>query len=139
MAVKSSTPKPKKPAAAAAEGVEAFLASLEHPQKPEILALRQTILGADPTILEGIKWNAPSFRTSEYFATFQLRAKGCVQIILHLGAKPRAGANVEIEDPASLLEWLGKDRASVKFRDMNDIDAKRSAFIDVIRRWILHV
>jgi hypothetical protein len=121
--------------------VEAFLAALEHPFKQEILALRQIILGADPSIAEGIKWNAPSFRTTEYFATFQLRAKGGVQIILHLGAKARDSSlpGLVIADPESLLEWLAKDRASVKFRDQRDIDARRSAFRDVIRRWIGHV
>src|SRR4051812_25090148 len=114
--------------------VEAFLAKLEHPFKQEILALRQILLGADPAIAEGIKWNAPSFRTSEYFATFQLRAKDGVQIILHRGAKKRAdaAAGVPIADPGSLLEWLGSDRASVKFRDSKDIDARRAAFADLI-------
>ena len=75
----------RKPAPREPEGVEAFLAALDHPFKQEVLALRQIILGADPGIAEGIKWNAPSFRTSEWFATFQLRARDCVQVILHLG------------------------------------------------------
>ena len=118
--------------------VEAFLASLEHPRKPEILALRQIILGADRSIGEEIKWNAPSFRTSEHFATFHLRAKDGVQIILHFGAKKREdrAAGVRIADPGSLLEWLAPDRASVKFADLEDIDAKRSAMTKVVRQWI---
>jgi hypothetical protein len=108
VASKASSPKPTKRGASAPEDVETFLASLEHPFKQEIVALRQLILGADPGITEGIKWNAPSFRTSEYFATFQLRAKDGVQLILHLGAKKRdtAATGIEISDPASLLEWL---------------------------------
>ena len=44
----------------------------------------------------------------------------------------------EDPDPA-LLEWLGKDRASVTFRDLNDVDARGAAFADVIRQWIRHV
>jgi hypothetical protein len=139
--VKASSPKPTKRRASTPEDVETFLASLEHPFKPELLALRQLILGADPSIAEGIKWNAPSFRTSEYFATFQLRAKDGVQVILHLGAKTRdpSAPAVTIADPDSLLEWLGRDRASVKFRDSKDIDARRSAFAKVLRQWIQHV
>ena len=127
--------------ASAPGNVEAFLASLDHPRKPEILALRQIILGADPSIREGIKWNAPSFRTSEHFATFHLRAKDGVQVILHFGAKKRAdkAAGVTIADPESLLEWLATDRASVKFADLEDIDAKRSAIAAVVRQWIKHV
>jgi hypothetical protein len=133
---------PKAPArpAAAPDDVEAFLASLEHPRKAEILALRRVILGADPRIAEGIKWNAPSFRTSEWFATFHLRAKAGVQLILHLGAKKSdASPRQSIADPTALLEWLADDRATVKFRDMDDIDAKRSAFAELIREWSGHV
>jgi hypothetical protein len=130
-----------KRSASAAENVELFLASLEHPFKPEILALRQIILAADPCIAEGVKWNAPSFRTSEYFATMHLRAKEGVQIILHLGAKTRdpATAGVAITDPELLLAWLAKDRASATFRNLSDIDAKRNAFADIIRQWITYV
>jgi len=139
VAPKTPTKKTTKRSTPAADDVEAFLASLEHPAKQDILDLRQAILGADGRITEGIKWNAPSFRTSEYFATFHLRAKEGVQIILHLGAKKRDTPGFGIEDPDSLLEWLGKDRASVKFRDAKDVQAKRVAFVNVIRQWIEHV
>lgn len=127
--------------ASAPESVESLLASLEHPHKDEILVLRQIILGADPSIDEGVKWNAPSFRTTEYFATVHLRAKAGVQVILHLGAKKRAEAEtgMEVSDPESLLEWLAKDRATVKFGDMADVEAKRAAFSDLVREWIRHV
>ncbi len=141
MVSRASSKKTAKRSASAPGDVETFLASLEHPLKQEILALRQIILGADPSITEGIKWNAPSFRTSEYFATFHLRAKEGVQVILHLGAKTRDTSitGIGIADPESLLEWLAKDRASVKFRDRKDIDARRSALADVIRQWIRHI
>lgn len=121
--------------------VEAFLAALDHPRVAEIRALRKIILDADPKIAEGIKWNAPSFRTSEYFATFHLRAPDGVQLILHLGAKKRDGASprAEIADPDSLLEWLGPDRASVRFRDGKEIALRRAPFRKVLREWIAHV
>ncbi len=139
--MKSSSVEPTKRSASAPESVDAFLASLDHPFKPEILALRAILLGADPSIAEGIKWNSPSFRTSEYFATFNLRAKDGVQIILHLGARKQESSAVRaaIADPESLLEWLAADRASVKFRDLKDVDAKRSAFAAVVRQWIAQV
>jgi len=141
VAPKASSAKPAKRGAPDPENVETFLASLDHPFKQQILALRQIILGADPSIAEEIKWNAPSFYTSEHFATMHLRAKDGVQVILHLGAKTRdtASSGIAIADPESLLEWLAKDRASVKFRDLNDIDAKCAAFANIIRQWITHV
>jgi hypothetical protein len=121
--------------------VDAFLAALDHPRKPEILALRRIILDADPAIGEGIKWNAPSFRTAEWFATFHMRAKAGVQVILHFGAKvrDRSGARAAIADPRSLLEWLGPDRASVVFADLAEVEAKGAAFAAVIRQWVQHV
>jgi hypothetical protein len=123
------------------QDVDAFLAALDHPHRAEIVALRQIILGADPSIAEGIKWNAPSFRTTEWFATFHLRAKAGVQIILHFGARvqDKSEARGSIADPTSMLAWLGPDRASVTFRDLADVEARRSAFADLIRQWIAHV
>jgi hypothetical protein len=134
-------PKPsgKEPAADGPGAVGAFLAALDHPLKDVILAIRQVILAVDPRIAEGIKWNAPSFRTAEWFATFHLRAKAGVQVILHLGAKVREGPAVPVADPDSLLVWLGKDRASVTFRDAGDVAVKREAFAGLIRSWIEHV
>ncbi len=143
MAPKAPSDKPsrkttRKPAAAPAD-VDAFLASLDHPLDRELRAVRRVVLAADPRVAEEIKWNAPSFRTSEHFATFHLRAKGCVQIILHLGAKQRAGARVAVADPTGLLEWLGPNRATVKLRDLEEIAAKRVALTRVLRAWIAHL
>jgi hypothetical protein len=93
---KTNSNKSQEHGASAPGDVDAFLKSIDHPFEKEILALRQIILGAAPGIGEGIKWNAPSFQTSEYFATFHLRAKDCVQLILHLGAKKRESQLWEI-------------------------------------------
>lgn len=127
--------------ASGSEEVETFLAALDHPRKPEILALRELILGADPRIAEGVKWNVPSFRTSQHFATFHLRGKDGVQIILHLGAKTRdtAETGIAIDDPQGLLVWLAKDRASATFRDLDDIAARGPAFAQIVRQWIAYV
>lgn len=121
--------------------VLAFLRDLTHPLKPAVEAVREAILEASPEIREGIKWKAPSFRTSEYFATLNLRGKGGtdrVWLILHTGAKVSASAStvVKIADPAGLLEWLAKDRCVVTFQDANDVAAKRDALQSIIREWI---
>jgi hypothetical protein len=121
--------------------VAALLAGLEHPCEREILVLRAIILGADPRIGEGVKWNAPSYHTTEHFATFHLRSKAGVQIVLHLGAKPRHGARVRdaVADPAGLLDWRGPDRATVTFRDLAELEGKRAAFAAVVREWVAHL
>ncbi len=124
----------------APETVETFLAALDHPYKSAIVALRQVILHADPAIGEEIKWNAPSFRTSEHFATMHLRAKNGVQLILHRGAKKRNDASgMTISDPEALLVWLGDDRASVTFGSAEEIELKRTALTELIRQWIAYL
>ena len=118
--------------------VDDLMADLEHPLKPEIEALRRIMLGADPKIRESVKWNAPSFRTHEYFATVHLRAKNGVALILHRGAKVRAlpGNGLAIDDPAGLLHWLGADRAQVAFACVDDVERRAPALQALLRQWI---
>ena len=120
---------------------DALLASLDHPRLPEIHALRAIIRGVDPRIREEVKWNAPSFATTEHFATFHLRAKTGVQLVLHLGARSRPDADLraEVADPTKLLEWRALDRATVTFVDGADVAVKGEALAAIIRQWIAFV
>lgn len=121
-----------------ASDVDAFFSTLKHPHTDALRALRQVILDADPAITEGIKWNVPSFQTTEYFATLHVRTKKGIGVILHFGAKKRADltARAEIKDDTSLLTWLADDRAVVAFADLKDVKAKKPAFTAIIRQWI---
>ncbi len=116
--------------------VDAFMQALDHPLKAEIEAAREIILSARAGIEEGVKWNAPSFRTADYFATIHLRAKTEVQIILHTGAKAKSkrmeGA---IDDPRGLLRWLAPDRALVSLGAGAAFQANRPALRALIRGW----
>jgi hypothetical protein len=137
---KASSPAHKTPADST-EAVDALLKALQHPAEEAIQALRAVILQVDPSIREGVKWNAPSFRTSEYFATTNLRTKGGTGAVLHFGAKARkmAVSSALIKDPQKLLKWVAKDRATVNFTDMNDLAAKQKAFQAILRQWITYV
>lgn len=121
--------------------VDAFMKELEHPFKPEIEILRRLFLGLGAGVEEGIKWKAPSFRTSEYFATMNLRAKDKIGVILHLGAKARAlpAGGVKIDDPAGLLTWLAKDRAMIELEGAREIEARRAALEKILRQWVRYV
>ncbi|MDN3922590.1 DUF1801 domain-containing protein [Roseateles violae] len=121
--------------------VDAFMQALAHPLKREIEALRAALLGAAPSIAEGIKWNAPSFRTGEYFATTHLREKRGLGLVLHLGAKPRElpAGGLAIDDPARLLKWLAPDRAMIVFADLAAIEANQAALQALVRQWITYV
>jgi hypothetical protein len=117
------------------------LRELKHPLKSAIKAVRQIILGVDAGIAEGIKWNAPSFRTTEYFATLNLaRTKDHVMLILHTGAKPRKlKLRGRVSDPTGLLKWLADDRCLVKFDSVQDVETKRPALAAIVREWIQHI
>jgi hypothetical protein len=118
--------------------VDAFMTALDHPQRATVAALRALILAADPNIAEGVKWNAPSFRTADYFATVNLRQKGGAQLILHLGAKVRqtATTGIDVADPTGLLTWLAKDRAAVTVTGEDDLAARGPALTALVREWL---
>lgn len=125
----------------AAPTVEVFLAALAHPLDREIRALRKLVLGLDPAVREELKWNAPSFATREHFATFHLRSRESVMLVLHLGAKGKATAafRASIEDPDGLLEWRGAERATLSFRDLAEIQSRTPALRRILRQWIAHM
>ncbi len=118
--------------------VDAFMASLVHPQADAVQCLRAVVLGVDPTIAEGVTENAPGWRTTDYFATTCLRAPRGVGLILHRGATGRASSagGIAIDDPHGLLAWLAADRAQISFADRAEVEAKRDALQAVLRQWI---
>jgi hypothetical protein len=110
---------------------------LAHPLAPEIQAVRELILDADARIRESIKWNAPSFSITEHFATFNLRQKDVVQVVLHTGAKVKSNVrHIEIRDPSGLLKWAAKDRCIAEFTDRKDIKSRGAAFQSILEQWI---
>ena len=129
---------PKLTTADTTAAVDEFMAGLDHPFKAELETLRRAILAVDPSIAEGIKWNAPSWRTAEYFATTHLRSKTGLGLILHLGAKVRdlPEGGLHIPDPTGLLKWLGKDRAQLEFSSAADLSAKLPALQALLQAWI---
>ena len=141
MALKIARPKLHNTGADTTKAVDEFMGKLDHAFKAEIQEIRLAILSADLAIAEGIKWNSPSYRTTEYFATTNLREKTGIGIILHFGAKVREANpdGLPIKDPNGLLKWLAKDRASIVFRDMNDFIIKKGVFVSIIQQWIAYV
>ncbi len=137
LAVRNRRAKPQAAVGTSDPTVDDFMRELKHPLKKVVEIVRQLILGVSPAIQEGIKWNAPSFRTTDYFATLNLR-DGRVWLILHTGAKVKASATkgLKIADPRGLLKWLAKDRCVVMFDDGQDFEVKRKALQSIIRQWI---
>jgi hypothetical protein len=120
-----------------AQAVEALLTALDHPHRDAIDRVRALIRQAAPSAVESVKWNAPSFALPDHFATFQLRAEPGVLLIMHFGAKKRAvlPPTESIADPTGLLTWLAEDRATIRFANLADVEAKHAAFVALIRAW----
>ena len=140
---KRTAPKSRRAAPTQADSVDGFLAALDHPLKSALALIRSAILGASPRVEEGIKWNAPSFRAGEWFATVNIHPKAgldSVLVVLHLGAKARGVVvpRPAIPDPEGLLEWLGKDRAVVRLRSLKEARAAKAPLQAIVRAWITH-
>jgi hypothetical protein len=119
------------------EGVDRFLAALDHSRLPEVQAIRSAILASDPAITERIKWNAPSFcHRDEDRVTFRLQPKDIVQLVFHRGAKKRSPDDFAFDDPTGLLVWAAPDRATLTFAGMDEVLAHRVALAGLVRAWM---
>lgn len=117
--------------------VEAYLATLEHPHKKGVEALREAILSVDAKIQEEVKWNAPSFLLEDHFATFRLHPGSIFQLILHTGAKAKGDPKqFHLDDPQGLLKWPAKDRCIIAFKSDADAMAKRVDVRRMVKDWI---
>lgn len=100
-------------------------------------AIRAIIRRAVPAAREEVKWNAPSFATAEHFATFHLRAKEGVQLVLHLGARPRKDVDLreELPEAAAIATWKGPDRAVVVVRDAAELARIERQLGALLTKW----
>jgi hypothetical protein len=115
------------------EQIEAYLATLDHPHKAEIAAVRDIILGASDKIAERIKWKVPSFYSRENprhdLAAFHPRTLDAAQLILVF-------PHGLVTDESGLLEGDWRDRRMAKFYNLADVRAKEAALVGVVQAWV---
>lgn len=93
-----------------------YLAALDHPLKPVILAAREALLAADDRVSESLKWSNLAFGGPALFAKF-VPAKAHLSVIFLRGAEIA-------DDPAGLLTGdHNKAYRSVKYATADAIDA----------------
>lgn len=116
-------------AAKDAAAVEALMATLDHPFKAEVEALRKVIRAAGPKLQERVKWNAPSWHLEgDDLGAFDLWQRDFVQLVLLF----RHGV---VDDPTGLLEGEWKDRRTARFDGMADVRKKKAALAKIVRGW----
>jgi hypothetical protein len=121
--------------------VDAFRQGLDDETRATVDALRAAITAACPTLVERLKWNAPSFALAsagddDDCLTLGLERKGGVRVVLHRGAKVKDTTGFVFEDSARLAKWPAADRGVVVFADATAVEAKLEAFSDLCARWV---
>ena len=101
-----------------AEQVTDWMNKLEHPLKAEIDAVRNIIKESNKVIKERIKWNAPSYYSSEDLVTFNHRSAKHVHLVFH------HPAIVNVKSP--LLEGDYKDRRMLYLPDMKAVKENKN-------------
>lgn len=114
------------------EGVNQYMAALEHPLKEEVETIRKIILQSNKEIFERVKWNAPSFfYKDEDMVTFMLRAQQHVHLVFH---HPYI-----VNIPSQLLEGDYKDRRMMYLKDMKMVKQYKKELTSIIQALTSHI
>jgi hypothetical protein len=106
--------------------VDRWFEEQDHPLDAELRRAREMILGADARVSESIKWKTPTFAFKGNIASFNPSKHG-VSIMFHRGA--------EIPGEHPRLEGDGKLVRTMRFADLDDLEAGRADLEAVIRAW----
>lgn len=122
---------------AADNSVDEYLAELEHPHKAGVERLRRAILAIDERITEEVKWNAPSFKLTDHFATFKLHPPKNIQLVLHTGSKPvTPQRQFSLQASAGLVKWAAADRCVLTLQSAAEAQQREADVVSIVRQWI---
>ncbi len=95
------------------------------------------IVAAEPRLVEGVKWNAPSYAfEGDDRITCNLSAPDRVRLIFHCGVQKRATKGRVPVDDRGLLEWAADDRGIATFRSLAEVAAAEQALGKLVREWL---
>lgn len=125
-------------AAKSGDAVSRWLAGCRHPLRPVLDALRAVVVAAEPRLVEGVKWNAPSYAVGggDDRITFNLSAPDRVRLIFHCGVKQRAAKGRAPVADRGLLEWAADDRGIATYRSLAEVQAAETALGELVRAWL---
>ena len=106
--------------------VDQWLDDAGHPLDAMLRRAREIILGADERVTESIKWKTPTFAYKGNIASFN-PSKSVVSIMFHRGS--------EIPGPHPRLEGDGRLVRTMRFSDLDDLEAGRVELEAVVRAW----
>jgi hypothetical protein len=106
--------------------VDQWFDEVEHPLDTIMRRARDIILGADDRVTESIKWKTPTFAYKGNIASFN-PSKNVVSIMFHRGS--------EIPGDHPLLQGDGKLVRTMRFTDLDQLEAGRADLEAAIRAW----
>jgi hypothetical protein len=106
--------------------VDQWLEEADHPLDSALRRARDIILGADDRVTESIKWKTPTFAFRGNIASFN-PSKRLISIMFHRGA--------EIPGDHPRLEGDGRLARTLRFTDLEDLEAGRADLEAAIRAW----
>lgn len=121
--------------------VEQLLSLLDHPNIMLVNQARELVMQAEPTLVEGVKWNAPSYALNgNDIITFNLRNYGPVSLIFHTGPKGKdtKTGNRLFEDTSGLVEWVADKRFVLKVADGRFLQTNAAAITELVQTWVTY-
>jgi hypothetical protein len=106
--------------------VDRWFVEADHPLEDLMQRAREIILGADDRVTESIKWKTPTFAYKGNIASFN-PSKHVVSVMFHRGA--------EIPGDHPRLEGDGRLVRTMRFADLDELEAGRGELEAVIRAW----
>lgn len=121
-------------------GVAAHIAKFDPAIRPVVEKIRQIILKTDKSVGERIRWNNPSFfdlGKMKPFAPKEYKREIAVFNLHKNRIMPVFPSGAKVNDTSGLLKGDYKEgRRIVIFTDLDDVDSKRDALQNVVRRWL---
>jgi hypothetical protein len=119
--------------------VDEFLNNLNIPELALINQTRKEITKASARLVEGIKWNAPSYSIDgNDIITFNFRNFGSVALIFHTGPK---GKDTHTGKPLfdgyeGIVEWVADKRFVVRIESAEWLDENKDTLSELIKKWV---
>ncbi|ULQ56002.1 DUF1801 domain-containing protein [Flavihumibacter rivuli] len=121
--------------------VSDYIQGLNHPLKPLVLAIRDTVLETDPSIGEQVKWNSLSYYYTGEMKAFDPKTfqRDLLVINVHKADKVLLvfPTGARIPNGEGLLEGNYTDgRRMITYHSLEELQATRSDLQSVIRQWL---
>ncbi len=119
--------------------VEEFLKELNSPDLALINQTRKEIAKASARLVEGIKWNAPSYSLDgNDIITFNFRNFGSVALIFHTGPEGKdthTGKSL-FGGYEGVVEWVADKRFVVRIGSAEWLDENEDTLAEMIKKWV---